>query len=98
MMNWQRFAILPRAWFAADGKVIERAVLDGLLQEVEYDKEKKTSRLAKELLATAKGMNKAGILDDVAYEDHFVIWVRRVGPRSRRSALIKFGECGSARR
>jgi putative transcriptional regulator len=31
-------------------------------------KKKKTCRLAKELLATAKGMNKAGILDDVAYD------------------------------
>jgi putative transcriptional regulator len=31
-------------------------------------KKKKTSRLAKALLATAKDMNKAGILDDVTYD------------------------------
>jgi len=31
---------VAKAWFAADAKAIERALSDGSLQEVEYDKEK----------------------------------------------------------
>jgi hypothetical protein len=31
---------VAKAWFAADAKAIERALFLGLMQEVEYDKER----------------------------------------------------------
>ena len=57
---------------------LERAITEGILQEVTVAKTK-PSRLARELVETAEGMHRLGMMDRATFEK---ITLRHLGPKN----------------